>query len=77
MIRIGAKPVDNKYAQLLTDKKILDLNPDGYHYTRLIQGEPHEKVILGFIDLSPESEMELHSQGINIKELSPNIKFDK
>ena len=30
-------------------KKILSKNPDGYHYTRMIAGEPHEKMIIGTI----------------------------
>lgn len=48
----GAIPVPNIYAEKLTGKPILDLNPDGIHYTREIGGEPHEKVIMawdGFI----------------------------
>lgn len=77
MIRSGAKPVENKYAEFLTGKKIVDLNPDGYHYTRLIQGEPHEKVIVGFINLSPEGAEELSKRGIDLQELPSNIKFDK
>lgn len=28
-------------------KEIISKNPDGYHYTRKIGGEPHEKVIFG------------------------------
>lgn len=77
MMRSGATPIDNKYAEFLTGKKIVDLNPDGYHYTRLIQGEPHEKVIVGFINLSPEGAEELSRRGINLQELPSNIKFDK
>lgn len=41
-----AQPLPNTYAQKLTGKKILSLNSDGVHYTRLIGGEPHEKMIL-------------------------------
>jgi hypothetical protein len=77
MLRSGAKPIENKYAEFLTGKKMVDFNPDGYHYTRLIQGEPHEKVIVGFINLSAKGAEELSSQGVNLKELPPNIKFDK
>lgn len=73
MIRSGAKPIDNKYAEFLTGKKVLELNSDGYHYTRLIQGEPHEKLIIGFINLSPEGKDELIQRGFNLKELPPNI----
>lgn len=44
----GAIKIPNKYAAELTGKEIIDLDPDGYHYTRLIQGTPHEKLIVGF-----------------------------
>lgn len=64
MLRAGAKPVSNQYAGFLTGKEIISLNPDGYHYTRLIQGEPHEKVIYGAVDLSPEASEELRRQKI-------------
>lgn len=47
-IKHGATPVPNRYAAMLTGKDILSYNPDGYHYTRLIAGEPHEKMIVGF-----------------------------
>jgi hypothetical protein len=77
MLRSGATPISNKYAEFLTGKKIVDFNPDGYHYTRLIQGEPHEKIMVGFIDLSPEGAEELSNRGVSLKELPPNIKFDK
>jgi len=73
----GAKPVSNQYAEMLTGKPILDLNDDGYHYTRLIQGEPHEKIIYGFINLSDEGQKELISRGLTLRELPSNIKFDK
>jgi hypothetical protein len=73
MLRSGAKPIDNKYAEFLTGKKILDLNPDGYHYTRLIQGEPHEKIIVGFVHLSPQGKEKLVSLGFDLKNLPDNI----
>lgn len=28
-------------------KEILEYDPDGYHYTRLINGEPHRKIMIG------------------------------
>lgn len=74
MKRNGAKPVSNKFAEFLTGKKIIDASDDGYHYTRLIHGEPHEKIIYGFIDLSPEANLELNAMGINLHELPENIK---
>ncbi len=67
--RIGAKPVPNKFAQYLTGKEIFELDPDGYHYTRLIQGKPHKKIIYGFIGLTPEQEKELENKGLDIQDL--------
>lgn len=67
--RLGAKPIPNKYAAYLTGKEILELNPDGYHYTRLIMGEPHEKIIYGFIGLSPDQEKALENNGLDIQDL--------
>jgi hypothetical protein len=46
----GAAPIPNKYAAELTGKEILELNPDGYHYTRMIAGHPHEKMIVGHVE---------------------------
>lgn len=79
MIRSGATPIDNKYAELLTGKKILDRDNDGYHYVRLIQGEPHRKIIVGFVNLNKEGTQELIRLGLDVKELPPNIatEFDK
>jgi hypothetical protein len=73
MLKMGAKPVPNKFAEFLTGKKLLELNSDGFHYTRLIQGEPHEKLIVGFINLSPEGEAQLRSMGLDPKEIPGNI----
>lgn len=72
MKRMGAKPVPNKYAALLTDKEILELNPDGYHYTRLIQGKPHEKVIYGITKLTPETKKQLEISGLDINDFPTN-----
>jgi hypothetical protein len=73
MLKAGAKPIDNKYAEFLTGKKILDLNNDGYHYTRLIQGEPHEKIIVGFVHLSLQGKEKLIKLGFDLKHLPDNI----
>jgi hypothetical protein len=51
MIKLGAQPVPNTLAAMLTGKEILSLNPDGYHYTRLIAGKPYEKIIFGTVNL--------------------------
>jgi hypothetical protein len=68
MLKMGSKPMPNKYAEFLTGKKVLELNPDGVHYTRLIQGEPHEKMIVGFVNLSPEGLATLSKMGLDPKE---------
>lgn len=67
--RLGAKPIPNKFAAYLTGKEILELNPDGYHYTRLIQGEPYEKAMYGFIGLTPDQEKALENNGLNLLDL--------
>jgi hypothetical protein len=67
--RLGANPIPNKYAAYLTGKEILELSSDGYHYTRLIMGEPHEKIIYGFIGLSPDQEKALENNGLDIQDL--------
>lgn len=49
MIHLGGIPIPNKYAHELLNKNIISLNQDGFHYTRLIDGHPHEKIIIGNI----------------------------
>jgi len=73
LAKSGAKPIPNKFAAMLTGKEILNLNPDGYHYTRLIQGQPYEKAIYGFIELSPEGQAELERSGISLHDLPDNV----
>lgn len=51
MTKLGANPIPNTLAAMLTGKEILDLNTDGYHYTRLIAGKPYEKIIFGTVNL--------------------------
>jgi hypothetical protein len=47
-IALGAVPVPAKVAQeLMPDKLFLEFNEDGFHYTRMIGDEPHEKIMLG------------------------------
>jgi hypothetical protein len=74
MKKMGAKPLSNKFAAALTGKEILELNPDGFHYTRLIQGEPHEKIIYGTINLTPELSKTLAAQGIELHTLPDNFQ---
>ncbi|NDC22757.1 MAG: hypothetical protein EBZ49_01320 [Proteobacteria bacterium] len=49
MLKHGSVPIPNKYAAEILGKEILELNPDGYHYTRMIAGKPYEKVIVGTV----------------------------
>lgn len=73
LARQGAKAIPNKFAQILTGKEILELNPDGVHYTRLIGGEPHEKIIYGVINIDKDMVNKLKAAGVNLHELPPNI----
>jgi len=66
MLDLGARKIPNKYAEALVKKPILKLNDDGYHYTRLIGGEPHEKLIVGFPAVDDDIARELN---VDIKPL--------
>jgi hypothetical protein len=77
MIRGGAKPVSNKLAAFLTGKEIMELNPDGHHYTRRISGEAHEKIIFGFVHLDADAVATLTAQGIDLHDLPDNIQLSK
>jgi len=50
--KLGAKMIPSKYAHVLTKKEILEYDEDGFHYTRLLAGEPKKKVIVGFPKMS-------------------------
>lgn len=45
--KLGAEPIPNTRAHELTGKRILNLDEDGVHYTRLIAGHPHVKALYG------------------------------
>lgn len=45
--KLGMRMIPSKFAPILTGKKILSYSEDGYHYTRVIGGEEHEKVLFG------------------------------
>ena len=69
MKKIGAKPIPAKFAHILTHKEILEYNDDGFHYTRLIGGEPHEKVIYGSVKFTEADIARLASIGVSLHEL--------
>jgi hypothetical protein len=67
--KLGAKPIPAKYASFLTGKEILEYNPDGYHYTRRIMGHPHEKILFGFVNISPEMVAKAEKMGLDLHDL--------
>jgi hypothetical protein len=71
--RAKATPIPNTFAEVLTGKAIMELDPDGFHYTRLIAGHPHQKIIYGFINLDPASAAKFELQGIDLQKLPSNI----
>lgn len=46
--KFDGRLIPSKYASFLTGKIIESYNEDGYHYTRLINGEPVEKILVGY-----------------------------
>lgn len=46
-LKNGAIPIPNKLVKDIIGKDIVSYNKDGFHYTRIIGGEPHEKILLG------------------------------
>jgi hypothetical protein len=77
MRKSGAAPVPNTMAHTLTGKEILELDPDGYHYVRLIAGQPHTKMIYGSVAMDTDTMERLVNQGIDLHTLPPNIKLPK
>jgi hypothetical protein len=75
LLKAGARPVPAKYASSLTGKEILSINPDGFHYTRLLQGHPYEKIIFGFVDVTQDLADRFEKAGLNLHELPDNMKI--
>lgn len=50
MLKKGAVPIPSSMAVRILGKPILSYDPDGYHYTREIMGEPHTKIMVGDIN---------------------------
>jgi hypothetical protein len=77
MKKSGAQPVPNTLANVLTGKEILELDPDGYHYDRLISGHRHTKIIYGFVNLDKDTAAKLVASGVDLHTLPSNIKLPK
>lgn len=75
MQKSGATPIPAKFAPMLTKKEIIEYNPDGVHYTRMIGGEPHEKVIYGAVKLTKDDATQLVNAGIELHTLPKNIQI--
>lgn len=69
MKKAGAKPILAKFAPMLTQKEILSYNEDGFHYTRMIGGEPHEKIIYGSVKFTEDEIAKLIDDGVTLHEL--------
>jgi hypothetical protein len=74
MVKAGFKPLPHKFAAILCKKPIIELNPDGYHYSRIIAGDLHEKIIYGSIQVTPELAQQLTAMGIQLHELPMQFK---
>lgn len=70
----GMRPLPAKFAAMLTGKDIIEINADGCHYTRLISGHPHEKIIYGSVELTPDTILKLTQAGIDFRELPEHFK---
>ena len=75
MQKSGAIPIPAKFAPMLTKKEIIEYNPDGVHYTRMIGGEPHEKIIYGSVYITQQDADRMASFGITLHDLPENIKI--
>lgn len=64
--KLGGKPLSNKLARYILktkfNKEVFELDPDGIHYTRMINGKPKRKVMVGNI---PASYADLDADSIN------------
>jgi hypothetical protein len=74
MQKAGLKPLPSKFAPLLTGKPIDEYNEDGYHYTRVIHGHPHEKAIYGSVKITPEVSLLLAQHNIDLRELPEHFR---
>jgi hypothetical protein len=47
MLRYGGVPILNDLVGEILGKEIISKDPDGFHYTRMIQGTPTRKIMIG------------------------------
>jgi hypothetical protein len=47
MLKYGAVPVHNDAVEAILGKPIESKDADGFHYIRLIKGEPYRKILIG------------------------------
>jgi hypothetical protein len=48
MINLGGKPIPNTEVERILGQKILELDPDGYHYTREVSpGVVKQQILIG------------------------------
>ena len=50
LLKYGGVPIPNDMVEDILDKEILSKDKDGFHYTRLINGEPIRKIMIGSLD---------------------------
>jgi hypothetical protein len=69
MKKAGAIPIPAKFAEFLTKHSLISISSDGFHYIRLIKGEPHEKIIYGTASLTDSEKKQAQKLGIEFKSL--------
>jgi hypothetical protein len=50
LLKYGGVPIPNDMVEDILDREILSKDKDGFHYTRLINGEPIRKIMIGSLD---------------------------
>ena len=72
--KFGAVPIPSKYAEVITKHPIVSYDEDGYHYIRLIDGNPHRKIMFGTVKLTPDELELLTAAGLDLNELPENFQ---
>lgn len=50
LLKYGGAPVPNTMVADILGKPLLSLDPDGFHYVRMIDGEPKRKIVIANMD---------------------------